>query len=158
MSENQTPWWWGSALTGAFVVVASIIAFISLRASDRRKLAREDSRQWDGLLKDGYMEVATVLNDLLRLQMTHDTIDELKPHEASSVARSMVRVVRGRAAEFELIAPRPAALAMKEVADAADALAGDLPKNLNIKGNEARLQAAERNLLAEVKKSMRLLK
>lgn len=47
---------------------------------------------------------------------------------------------------------------MKEVADAADALAGDLPKNLNIKGNEARLQAAERNLLAEVKKSMRLLK
>lgn len=48
-------------LTGAFVLAAARIALKSLEASDRRKLDREDRRQWDNELKAIYVAIAKLI-------------------------------------------------------------------------------------------------
>jgi hypothetical protein len=45
-------------LTGAFIVVAAMIAVFSLRWSDHRKLKGEDRRQWDKEILSSYVALA----------------------------------------------------------------------------------------------------
>ncbi|MFS2028981.1 MULTISPECIES: hypothetical protein [unclassified Curtobacterium] len=67
--DGTSPVWLQPLLTGAFVLAAAIItagiAFLSLRASDKRKLAREDKRQWDREVREVYSMVAAETRRLL---------------------------------------------------------------------------------------------
>jgi hypothetical protein len=105
ISENQTPWWWGGALTGSFVVIAALVAFFSLKASDRRKLSREDRRQWDVIIKDGFISTSTAMNSLVLLSADHtDVLDEDAYGEVVAQAESIRLAFEARRSEWELIA------------------------------------------------------
>lgn len=53
----SAPWWAVPLVAGAFLIIGALIAFVSTAASDRRKLAREDRRQWDKEVRDAYVEI-----------------------------------------------------------------------------------------------------
>jgi hypothetical protein len=106
VTGNETPWWAGSLLTGTFVVFAALIAFLSLRASDKRKLAREDRRQWDLLIKDGYISISTSIERLFELERILPQAEDSEDFDSVlDSARAILGDLRTRAAEWELIAP-----------------------------------------------------
>ncbi|WP_433125321.1 hypothetical protein ACQPWW_22515 [Micromonospora sp. CA-240977] len=51
-------------IAGAFLLIGALIAFLSMAASDRRKLAREDRRQWDREIRDAYVDIAAEVNKI----------------------------------------------------------------------------------------------
>lgn len=54
---------WQTALTqGGFLIVGALIAFTSTWFSDRRKLKREDDRQWSAELKASYVAIAAAVS------------------------------------------------------------------------------------------------
>lgn len=55
---DAAPWWGVPLIAGAFLLTGALIAFISTSVSDRRKLAREDRRQWDREIRDSYVEIS----------------------------------------------------------------------------------------------------
>lgn len=51
MPESSSPWWGVPVLAGIFLLVGAVIAYLSLKASDNRKAAREDQRRWDDVVR-----------------------------------------------------------------------------------------------------------
>jgi len=62
----SAPWWLQILLqalaTGIFVLGAALITFRSVQASDRRKLEREDQRQWDNERKQAFVAIAAAIS------------------------------------------------------------------------------------------------
>jgi hypothetical protein len=81
VNEESLPVWLTQLIPGLFVLIAAVIALASLRASDKRRLGREDRRQWDSELKASYValgeEVSKVRRALASTQRTHDEGKEL---------------------------------------------------------------------------------
>jgi len=61
-AASVAPWWGVPVIAGAFLLTGALIAFISTSISDRRKLAREDRRQWDREIRDSYIEISNQVN------------------------------------------------------------------------------------------------
>jgi len=56
-APGSAPWWGVPVIAGGFLLAGAVIAFLSTSLSDRRKLAREDRRQWDREIRDSYLEI-----------------------------------------------------------------------------------------------------
>jgi hypothetical protein len=115
VGQEPPPVWLGPLLTGAFVLLAAIIALLSLRWSDLRKLAREDRRQWDAELKASYVaigeHVRVVRNVLIRNEGTLDYTGDIL-----STTEEALRGIREHIRLFELIAPAEVTKAAEDVA------------------------------------------
>ena len=118
-TPGSTPssWSWQTAATqGGFVVVGALIAFTSTWASDRRKLKREDDRQWNAELKASYVAIATAVMECHRevARIRAGTSEErlaavmLPSEEAMRRIQEQVRLL-------ELIARKPVIDAAKDV-------------------------------------------
>lgn len=59
-SISAAPWWATPIVAGIFLVIGSTLALGSTWLSDRRKLRRDDLRQWDREIRDGDIRVSRV--------------------------------------------------------------------------------------------------
>lgn len=120
---SANPPWLVPLLTGAFVLAAALIALLSLYLSDRRKLAREDRRQWDREIRETYLEISADV-ELLRLILanSYNRLPSINRFDEPGVEEARNRVFRN-CRELELIAP-------KSVVEAANAVSGSLDELL----------------------------
>lgn len=88
----SAPWWGVPVIAGIFLLSGALIAFLSTAASDRRKLAREDRRQWDKEIRDAYVEISKHVNDVIEFRWSHLSSDEDKRarYEAGASARERI--------------------------------------------------------------------
>ncbi|ROS46199.1 hypothetical protein [Curtobacterium sp. PhB78] len=121
------PWWLPPLLTGAFVLAAAFITLGSLWLSDRRKLCREDRRQWDRELKDNYIGVAAEMGPLLVL-LQHAGSHDLDVETMRGHLQAVIRTVRSHAIQLQLTAPTAAMWALtgllSHLKEAEDELSG----------------------------------
>lgn len=117
--DGGSPVWLQPLLTGAFVLAAALIALTSLWLSDRRKLAREDRRQWDRELKQSYVVIAAEVQRVrLHLSRVRPGDDESLTSVLEALEASMT-VVSQNTESMRLFAP-------KDVVEAAYAVGASL--------------------------------
>jgi hypothetical protein len=89
---GSAPWWGVPVIAGTFLLAGALIAFLSTAASDRRKLAREDRRQWDKEIRDAYVEIAKHVNDVIEFRWSSVVSDEDKRarYETGTSARDRI--------------------------------------------------------------------
>jgi hypothetical protein len=107
---STAPIWLAPLLTGAFVLLAALIALVSLWLSDVRKLHREDRRQWDSELLVSYLAIeksVSSLRDLLaEADFEEDAADRVATGRRLLAATSKsLTVVKRHVAVANLIAP-----------------------------------------------------
>lgn len=110
ITDNAAPVWLVPAMTGGFVLLAALItggiAFLSLRASDKRKLRREDSRQWDSELKSIYVAISTQMTKLnIELARARSEPDSVK--KLLDVSSETLVVISGHQTVLQLVAEQP---------------------------------------------------
>ena len=158
ITDNQTPWWWGGALTGSFVVLAALVAFFSLRASDKRKLAREDLRQWDILIKDRVIAIEPAIEWVMNISETWDTQTETLRASSRAAAVSLTERLSDLETEFLLIAPDDVYTATANLLDASRKLDRAFRLGTNISVAEGDFAIAHVDFLLAIKKGLRLSK
>jgi len=134
-SASTFPIWFAPMLTGMFVLLAALIALASLWLSDRRKLAREDRRQWDFALREAYVTVAQLVRKAQRahyrfeggLERVAQGTDRLfgfdiadSATELSDVADKAGPKLRDLAAFLSLTAPTAVLVELNEITDLVD--------------------------------------
>jgi hypothetical protein len=65
-AADAAPWWGIPVIAGCFLLVGATLAFLSTALSDRRKMKRDDLRQWDKDLRDLYVQASGVVNEIVR--------------------------------------------------------------------------------------------
>lgn len=93
-AADVAPWWGVPLIAGAFLLTGALIAFISTTVSDRRKLAREDRRQWDREIRDSYIEISDQVDLIVGYRYRYmDESDESKRarYEAGAAALAIIR-------------------------------------------------------------------
>ncbi|MBT1631517.1 hypothetical protein [Curtobacterium flaccumfaciens] len=103
--QNQAPFWLAPGLTSIVVVIAALIAYLSLRASDKRKLQREDQRQWDHRLTDAYVEILTALEPVQQALSQASGDGDEAAGRIMGHAWDAIGVVRRQILRLELTAP-----------------------------------------------------
>jgi len=147
VGQEPPPVWLGPLLTGGFVLVAAIIALLSLRWSDLRKLAREDRRQWDSDLKASYVAISEHVR-AVRVVLGRNEGTKAYAEKILTTLESAMTGVREHIRLFELIAST-------EVTKAAEAVALDLADIWQSAWNDTILEefdmrwAAQKWLVAE---------
>lgn len=147
IGQEPPPVWLGPLLTGAFVLVAAIIALLSLRWSDLRKLAREDRRQWDADLKASYIAIGEHVR-AVRFVLGRNEGTKAYAMKILTATEAAMTGLREHIRLFELIAS-------PEVKTAADAVAEELTDTWqrawtdNINEEYAMRWAAQKWLVAE---------
>ncbi|ROS46194.1 hypothetical protein [Curtobacterium sp. PhB78] len=137
---DSAPGWVTPLLTGAFVLAAASIttggALFSLWFSDRRKLRREDQRQWDNDLKKAYVAIASAVS---RAQLELARLGPSNPRQRLDAVleqtEEAMRVVQEQVELLQLIAP-------VAVSDAANDVLEILARRWE-RGFEARLRGGE---------------
>jgi hypothetical protein len=108
---------WQTALTqGGFLIAGALIAFTSTLLSDRRKLKREDQRQWDAELKTSYVAIAAAVRRC-NLEAARIRAGSSKERLAAVMepTEEAMRTVQEQVRLLELIARRPVIDAAKAV-------------------------------------------
>lgn len=118
VGQQPPPVWLGPLLTGGFVLVAAIIALLSLRWSDLRKLGREDRRQWDADLKASYIAIGEHVR-AVRVVLGQNEGTEAYAMKILTTTEAAMIGLREHIRLFELIAS-------PEVTAAAEAVAEEL--------------------------------
>lgn len=91
-SAPSVPWWGVSVVAGTFLLVGALIAFTSTALSDRRKLAREDRRQWDKEIRDAFVEISSHVDDIIEYRhLWIEDVDRRTRYEAGSAALAGIR-------------------------------------------------------------------
>ncbi|MBT1631519.1 hypothetical protein [Curtobacterium flaccumfaciens] len=120
LTDGVAPVWLAPLLTGLFVLAAALItagiAFLSLRASDRRKLEREDRRQWDNELKAAYVTIAAQVSEVRKARASGHPVAGTNPGLLTVAAAALI-AIREQTLLFELIAPPPVIAAGKKVSE-----------------------------------------
>jgi hypothetical protein len=89
---EAAPWWGVPVIAGTFLLIGALIAFLSTAASDRRKLAREDRRQWDKEIRDAYVEIAAEVNKIREYRSLFVPDDKRGArYQAGAKARERIR-------------------------------------------------------------------
>lgn len=102
-SPADVPPWWGVPLiAGGFLLTGALIAFISTSVSDRRKLAREDRRQWDREIRDSYIEISDQVDLIVDYRYRGGEPDEYK-RARYEVGRAALGVIRREVERLEII-------------------------------------------------------
>jgi hypothetical protein len=93
-TTTSAPWWGVPVVAGCFLLIGALIAFLSTAASDRRKLAREDRRQWDKEIRDAYIDIAGNVNEIAEFRWSQAVTDEEKRvrYEAGSLVIDKIRI------------------------------------------------------------------
>lgn len=129
VDPNASPVWLAPLLTGVFVLIAALVALLSLRLSDRRKLDREDRRQWDREMKDSHAKVASAVHRLERSMMHVYDIFEAGKDQPTGEEYDNLMVLADKAyskiATFSAVVEIPAP---NEVINASNNLGRDLEK------------------------------
>ena len=147
VGQEPPPVWLGPLLTGGFVLVAAIIALLSLRWSDLRKLAREDRRQWDADLKASYIAIGEHVR-AVRVVLGRNEGTKAYAEKILATTESAMTGLREHIRLFELVASA-------EVTKAAEAVAEDLADIWQRAWNDSILEefamkwAAQKWLVAE---------
>jgi hypothetical protein len=108
--------WLGPLLTGGFVLVAAVIALLSLRWSDLRKLTREDRRQWDAELKASYVAIGEHARAVQVVLRGYQNDAEYSRKMLITIERAMTGI-REHIRLFELIAPTEVTKAAESVVE-----------------------------------------
>lgn len=118
---DGAPWWWVPVLlqafaTGFFVLAAALIALKSLEASDKRKLEREDQRQWDSERKAAFVAISSSISQA-QVEMSRFGPGD---HDAQMTrvlehTEEAMRAVRQQVKLLEVIAGQPLIDAAKAV-------------------------------------------
>lgn len=164
VSENQTPWWWAGALTGFFVLLAALVAFLSLRASDKRKLEREDRRQWDRDIKKQYLDAIALIDKLsdLHRRHTHVRMEDIsvasnrKRLQTHAAAEEILNKLQRIADEFDLFAVKDLSDAMNDVVQVAYKITANLHDGIADKVDRQKLAHESMKLTGATKKALRI--
>lgn len=108
---------WQTALTqGGFLIAGALIAFTSTFLSDRRKLKREDQRQWDAELKTSYVAIAAAVRRC-NLEAARIRVGSSEERLAAVMepTEEAMRTIQEQVRLLELIARRPVIDAAKAV-------------------------------------------
>lgn len=100
---------WQTALTqGGFLIVGALIAFTSTWFSDRRKLKREDDRQWSAELKASYVAIAAAVSRC-HLEMAQIRAGSIEDRLAAVMepTEEAMRTIQVQVRQLELIARQP---------------------------------------------------
>src|SRR5579885_1893176 len=81
---QAAPWWGVPLLAGTFLLLGAVIAFVSTYFSDRRKLAREDQRQWDKEIRDLYMQMSAQCALITQFRHSTAEVQDGRAHQISA--------------------------------------------------------------------------
>ncbi|WP_146244899.1 hypothetical protein [Curtobacterium sp. MCBD17_028] len=159
--DGSAPVWQAPLLTGVFVLAAAIIALMSLYFSDRRKLKREDQRQWDGDLKRAYLAIIGQTDEVGRVLLLVRSEGVEKLNEVTAEA---LRGVREQQLLLELhvgdrvnrIVEELAGLLLEIYEASFTAQRADLPSTSWSVGFSNRLREVEGRLRASIRRELRM--
>jgi hypothetical protein len=153
-SPSVAPWWGVAVIAGFFLLAGGFLAFFSTWLSDRRKLKREDQRQWDKVLLATYLKVVELVPKLRQTRWLSDGTQVAERHpEMSSVQQELedlghTLVIVGDDGLFE---------AFKELCDATGNAVTKAHDGIKITGPEnRRISTAREALEVEVRRSLRI--
>jgi len=103
-------------VSGCFLALGATIAFTSTYFSDRRKLKREDERQWNAELKSSYVAIAAAINRChLEAARIRAGSSEERLKAVMGPTEEAMRTVQEQVRLLELIARQPVIDAAKAV-------------------------------------------
>lgn len=103
-------------VSGCFLVLGAAIAFTSTYLSDRRKLKREDERQWNAELKASYVAIAAAVNRChLEAARIRAGSSEERLRAVMEPTEEAMRTIQKQVRLLELIARQPVIDAAKAV-------------------------------------------
>jgi hypothetical protein len=117
MDLTTAPWWGVPTIAGTFLLVGGLIgalvSFFSVRASDRRKAAREDEQRWHELVRTlsaGVFASAANIKELARenSELYEEGYDDTVPTKArvSSALWNEQNAILEKASEISIIVPQ----------------------------------------------------
>jgi hypothetical protein len=154
----SAPWWANPILAGIFVLGGALTAFVSTWFSDRRRLRREDLRQWDKEIREGYVRVSR------SVEVIADTFYSYFPdpphslfQEAYRVAQPSVNEIRDVHANFTIIAQQRTIERLKDIDELAQTILATLHDGIRPKkAIYLELRDAATNFLVAVKANLRI--
>ncbi|MFS2028984.1 MULTISPECIES: hypothetical protein [unclassified Curtobacterium] len=113
---TSAPGWQTALISGGFLVAGAAIAFLSTWFSDRRKLRREDQRQWDAELKASYVAISAAVSRChLEIARVRAGTSEERLAAVMEPTEEAMRTIREQVRLLELIAREPVIDAAKDV-------------------------------------------
>jgi hypothetical protein len=96
-ATETAPWWGVPFLSGLFVVAVAVVAFLSLRASDLRKIRQEDKRRWNEQVVDVAMELLVICDDAV------SNVQEAKIKRSAIRLNALPTVAKSLMTKLELL-------------------------------------------------------
>ncbi|MFJ9780146.1 hypothetical protein ACIRSS_11220 [Amycolatopsis sp. NPDC101161] len=154
-APGSAPWWGVPVIAGGFLLAGAVIAFLATSLSDRRRLNREDRRQWDRDIRDAYLEITRYFGRItaFRYQVLTDEGDRRSRYQAGAEA---LAGLREQVAMLEVIGTPAVIARAHELEDRSAAVISLWHELINPGKPEYRaLNAARNELLDAVKDSVR---
>lgn len=85
---EPAPWWGVPVIAGGFLILGGLLAFTSTWLSDRRKLRREDRRQWDKVLLETYLRIVELLPELRQTRWLQEGEAIMRRHSEMEKAQA----------------------------------------------------------------------
>lgn len=112
----SAPSWSTALISGVFALFGAAIAFVSNWLSDRRKLQREDLRQWDSELRASYVAIAAAVSECrLEVARVRAGTSEERLAAVMKPTEEAMRTIQEHVRSLELIAREPVTDAAKAV-------------------------------------------
>ena len=155
ISDGSTAPWLTPLLAGLFLIVGAFIAFMSTALSDRRKLRRDDLRQWDKEIRDTFLRIARAHQVLVVYPFM---ISEGSRPASADVkeARAALHEIASAASEMQLIAPVRVALAATDVSEKARRMVNAVDSSQGWANESTAMDKSLSVLLDSVKTALRL--
>jgi hypothetical protein len=152
---DAAPWWGVPLVAGLFVLFGALIALLSAFLSDRRKLRREDQRQWDREIRDLYvaaMRETAVIRDGWR-SLRQKSALERQDMETCWEAQDRLRDI-GRS--MEIIGAPATITALDELQEAVHGVVSNMHDLVFDKEEYRKIRPAEDAFLKAVKRNLRV--
>lgn len=114
--DGGAPVWLGPLFTGVFVLAAAVIALVSLYFSDRRKLRREDQRQWDAQLTTAYLAIINKTHEVGQVLAERAPTSGTRGDRVADVVVDAMRELQEQRLRLELVTKERVINATEDIA------------------------------------------
>lgn len=155
VSQPGTPTWVTPVVAGIFVIAGAIIAFFSTRWSDRKRLQREDRRQWDKQILELYAAIFDSTKSLNDIWHSGRLSRKSRKAVLAEVAE-LTRIIQKSSGELTIIGPPKVSEAAQEVALQAQYLENNIQQHRAGKNAFRPVTSAAFELQAQTRLALRV--
>jgi len=156
VATSSPPGWTTSLIAGGFALFGAGVAFTSTWLSDRRRLKRDDLRQWDKEIRDGYIRASRATQVICATRFLF-TVGHQDFAGASEAAEKALHEIRSVQSEFTVIALPETNESIDYLGLTAQRYVARLRGNIRPTDLDAEIvQNARDRLLASVKGNLRI--